>query len=311
MTSAPYFAELAENNLPAQCDWIVAADGKKLRRIIWGEAKRGHILLLPGRSEYIEKYGRVARKLADRGYAIVSIDWRGQGLSDRVNGRRDIGHVDDFAEYQTDLAALLADPAVSSLPGPRLLFAHSMGGCIGLRALIEGLDVKAAVFSAPLWGISVHRYLRPIGETLARAGTKIGQGLLRMPGTKAEAYVISDPFSENVLTTDLDHWQWLQRQITAQPDLTVGGPTLRWIDAAREEFERFETADLPKIPILTFLGGDEAVVDPEAVRNQMKRLENGQLVEIAGARHEIWMDRKELQDQAWAATDAFLSALKL
>jgi lysophospholipase len=282
-----------------------------LRRVIWGKAERGHVLLLPGRTEYIEKYGRMARDLAARGYAIVCIDWRGQGLSDHVGGRRDIGHVDDFAEYQADLAALLADPAVAALPGPRLLFAHSMGGCIALRALLDGLDVAAAVFSGPMWGIAVNRYLRPIGETLARAGSKIGQGQMRMPGTKAEAYVISDPFAENVLTTDLGYWQWMQNHAVAQPDLALGGPTLRWIDAAREEFTRFDTAEMPKTHILTILGGDEAVVDPEAIRRHMKRCKNGQLLEVEGARHEIWMERTELQDQAWAVTDDFLSALKL
>ena len=36
---------------------------------------------------------------------------------------------------------------------PLHLLAHSMGGCIGLRAVIEGMPVAACVFTGPMWGI--------------------------------------------------------------------------------------------------------------------------------------------------------------
>ena len=40
----------------------------------------------------------------------------------------------------------------------------------------------------------------------------------------------------------------------------------------------------------------------------MARFEKGTLVEIPGARHEIWMEQPELQRQGWDAIDAFLNA---
>ncbi|MGR3721776.1 alpha/beta hydrolase [Abyssibius alkaniclasticus] len=308
MQPAPYFADLADNSLPVDAAWLTAGDGTRLRRAIWGKAVRGHVLLLPGRTEYIEKYGRVARDLAARGFATVCIDWRGQGLSDHLDGRRDIGHVEDFAEYQDDFQTLLADPAIAALPGPRLMFAHSMGGCIGLRALLNGFKPDAAVFSGPMWGIAINRYVKPIGEVIARAGSKLGKGALRMPGTKAETYVLSDPFEDNLLTGDAEYWAWIKSHTKARPELGLGGPTLRWLDAAREEFARFDAAQMPQTPLLTLLGGDENVVDASAVRRQMARFEKGTLVEIPGARHEIWMEQPELQRQGWDAIDAFLNA---
>ncbi|MEX0969875.1 MAG: alpha/beta hydrolase [Paracoccaceae bacterium] len=308
MEPAPYFADLADNTLPVEAAWLTASDGTCLRRAIWGKAERGHVILLPGRTEYIEKYGRVARELAARGFATVCIDWRGQGLSDHLDGRRDIGHVEDFAEYQDDFQTLLADPAVAALPGPRLLFAHSMGGCIGLRALLDGFAPDAAVFSGPMWGIAVNRYVKPIGEAIARAGSKLGKGAMRMPGTKAETYVLSDPFEGNLLTGDAAYWAWMQSHALARPELGLGGPSLRWIDAASEEFVRFESADMPDTPLLTLLGGDENVVDAAAVRQHMARFTNGTLLEIPDARHEIWMEQPALQQKAWDAIDAFLKA---
>ena len=52
---------------------------------------RGTVLLLNGRKEYLEKYHETICDLNDRGFAVVSFDWRGQGLSDRLLPDRNKG----------------------------------------------------------------------------------------------------------------------------------------------------------------------------------------------------------------------------
>ena len=48
------------------------------------ERPRGTVVLLTGRGEFIEKYAtEVVGELLERGFAVVALDWRGQGLSDR------------------------------------------------------------------------------------------------------------------------------------------------------------------------------------------------------------------------------------
>ena len=65
--------------------WLTAADGVRLRVGLWSHpGAQGTVLLLPGRTEYVEKYGRAAADLRSRGYATLAIDWRGQGLADRA-----------------------------------------------------------------------------------------------------------------------------------------------------------------------------------------------------------------------------------
>ena len=64
-------------------------------------------MIFPGRTEFAEKYGRVARELVARGLSVLVIDWRGQGLSDRHPGNAMLGHIEDFRTYQLDVAALL------------------------------------------------------------------------------------------------------------------------------------------------------------------------------------------------------------
>ena len=112
--------------------WLQASDGVQIRVGVWPcSGAKGTVFLMPGRTEYIEKYGRAATDLAQRGYATVSIDWRGQGLADRPLDAQLTGHVDDFGEYQLDMDAVLTCARAEGLPEPWFMLAHSMGGCIG------------------------------------------------------------------------------------------------------------------------------------------------------------------------------------
>ena len=53
-------------------------DGVRLRAGLWHrEAEAGTVLLFPGRTEYVEKYGRAARHFAARGLATMA--WTGAG----------------------------------------------------------------------------------------------------------------------------------------------------------------------------------------------------------------------------------------
>src|SRR6201986_4234150 len=69
-------------------------------------AERGVCVLLNGQTEFIEKYFEVIDELRGRGFAVATMDWRGQGGSSRAlsdDSRK--GYVGDFAEYDSDLAA--------------------------------------------------------------------------------------------------------------------------------------------------------------------------------------------------------------
>ncbi|MEO1918563.1 MAG: alpha/beta hydrolase, partial [Paracoccaceae bacterium] len=164
--------------------FVTATDGTQIRVAFWKGGGRGTVLLFPGRTEYIEKYGRVISRLLERNLNVVVIDWRGQGLSDRPDNRLDRGYVANFIDYQQDIAAALAAPEIAALKGPRLLLSHSMGGCIGLRAMVDGLDIKAAIFSSPMWG-----FTEPLATVLlVKTLDFIGLGKSLVPGMKPGFY---------------------------------------------------------------------------------------------------------------------------
>ncbi len=101
MENAPYFAPIAEGPADAETFWLTCEDGC-VSALGCGTATRPQApsCCSPGRTEYIEKYGRTARELAARGLATLSIDWRGQGIADRLADDPATGHVHWFSDYQ-------------------------------------------------------------------------------------------------------------------------------------------------------------------------------------------------------------------
>ena len=56
-------------------------DGVTLRfaRLAPPPGRKGTVVVLQGRAEYIEKYFETVRDLRARGFAVATFDWRGQG----------------------------------------------------------------------------------------------------------------------------------------------------------------------------------------------------------------------------------------
>jgi len=288
--AAPFYADVADAPDGGVCRWLTAADGVRLRACFWRTGARGTVLLFSGRTEYAEKYGPAARELAARGFAMATIDWRGQGLSARLSGDAALGHVEHFTDYQTDVAALLALVRAEGLPEPYYLIAHSMGGQIGLRALIDGLAVRAAVFSAPMWGIRVHPALRPLAWALGSLGSAMGQGQHYAPGTSATSYVLEAGFAGNVLTRDADMYAFMCRQVSHHPDLVLGGPSLQWLYAALRDCLALSHAPSPDLPCLTMFGAREKVVDSDRIRHRMAHWPGAALEVVPDAEHELMME---------------------
>ena len=188
---APYFADLADGPADAAAYWLTTSDGVRIRVGSWNHGSgTGTVLLFPGRSEYVEKYGRAATDLAARGFATVTVDWRGQGLADRLSPNAALGHVDRFGDYQADVDALTDHVRWLGLPEPFYLLGHSMGGCIGLRALHAGLPVAAAAFTAPMWGIQMAPAIRPAAWTLSAVARPLRFGHVFAPGQVPAPYVM-------------------------------------------------------------------------------------------------------------------------
>ncbi|PZQ96818.1 MAG: alpha/beta hydrolase [Cereibacter sphaeroides] len=296
--TAPLYDDVANGPMGGFALWLRTTDGVRIRIAIWPEGEKGTVLILPGRTESVEKYGRVAADLHDRGYASVSVDWRGQGLADRPARSAMTGHVARFTDYQIDLSAVMTALPSLSLPQPVYLLSHSMGGAIALRALMEGLSVRAAVFTAPMWGIRMTPSLRPVAWALSTAARAARMGFTLAPGTDLTCYVAVAPFEGNVLTTDPETFAWMKNQLQRHPELGLGGPSLNWLHQALLECRRLRTKPSPKVPALTFLGAQEKVVDVAPIFERMRHWPGGELDVVEGAEHEVLMEKPALRTPA-------------
>lgn len=306
--AAPLYADVAQGPDGGYALWLAASDGVQLRLGIWPDGDRGTVLILPGRTEYIEKYGRAADDLRRRGYATAVLDFRGQGLAARPHPDRMVGHVDDFDEYQRDVAAMIAAVQSLDLPQPLYLICHSMGACIGLRALMRGIPVKAVAFSGPMWGINLAPWIRPFAGAVGALVGPFRQSYRYAPGTNGQAYLLTAPALGNVLTTDHQMWDYMRHQVATHPDLALGGPSLGWVNAALQECGALSNLPAPDLPCITALGTAEKVVATLPIHLRMAGWPNGRLDHYAGAEHEVMMEtpshRARFFDSAAALFDA-------
>lgn len=307
ISEAPFHAALADGPPGAVSVWLKAG-AARIRVTWWRAGEKGTVVLLPGRTECVEKYGRAAADLVARGFSVITIDWRGQGLADRVLPDRMTGHVRSFSEYQEDLDAMLAEATRAGLPQPWFMIAHSMGGCIGLRALMRGLPFRAAVFSAPMWGIAMAAWLRPVASVVGALAGPLGIAHRYAPTTGGEAYLVAQPFQGNVLTTDPEMWDYMRRQVVEVPDLALGGPSIAWLQAALRECAALSAMPAPPVPVVCGLGTAEKVVDVPPIHLRMAGWASGQLDLYPGAEHEIMMEgpaaRARFFDRAAALFEA-------
>src|SRR6202158_5298199 len=119
---------------------IKTPDGVSLRYARWDPppGRKGTVVVLQGRAEYIEKYFETVRDLRARGFAVATLDWRGQGGSHRALRNRRKGYVRRLSQYQTDLETFVHEVVLPDCPPPVFALAHSMGATILLRAAHAG-----------------------------------------------------------------------------------------------------------------------------------------------------------------------------
>lgn len=297
---------------------LMTPDKRHLRAGIWelpqGTPKRAICVVLNGHTEFLEKYDEVADELRARAFDVVSLDWRGQGASERRGCGNRAGHVGNFEEYDSDLAALLlqaVEPIQRTLkaPLPVIALAHSMGAHVLLRFLHEHhRRFLCAVAVAPMLEVRTGKF----SPAMTRLITAILN--LRKPSTRfvfgvEERDPLELKFEDNAVTSDRARFERAQAALKAQPFLRIYGPTFGWLGAAFGSMGRLKRkrfAEEITTPLLVFGAGRDRVVHVEAVRDFVKNLPNARYVEIEDAEHEILMENDSIRARFWAEFDAFV-----
>jgi len=295
---------------------LKAPDGVSLRFARWlpPAGRRGTVCIVQGRAEWIEKYYETVRDLRARGFAVAALDWRGQGLSDRALGDRHKSYVRDFAEYDSDLETFMREIVLPDCPPPLFAIGHSTGAAVLIRAAHRGHRwFDRMVLTSPLIKLGGVDYAMGFGPLIVRALRMAGFGAMYVPKTDT-GIVESRPFLGNILTSDPVRYARNAAIIEAEPALSVGAPTVAWLDSAFRAMRAMRERSYPariRQPILIVAAGNDAVVSSAAIEDFASMLRAGSHLVIVGAQHEILMEQDRFRSQFWAAFDAFVPGTPL
>lgn len=298
-------------HLEFKAEYLQTQDGTKLRMGAFPvDMPKAALILLTGRTEFIEKYARVIEAWQARGFSVFTKDWRNQGLSDRPLDDPHKHHVVDFGVMLADLDHFL-DAIRPRLRGlPVFLFGHSMGGHMVLRHLAERQgDVAGAVVCAPMVDI---RYGMPawVARALATAGTTLGLGEAYAPGQGPAKSGKEREKVAQALTSDQDALREEWAFLDDNPDHDLGGITFAWLKAAMASIQTLQSpgyVEHIQTPVLCTQAGADIIVDNDAMTALAARIPPAHLVRVENAQHELWREAEPMRDQFWNAIDAFLA----
>ena len=274
-------------------------------------ARKGVCVLLNGQTEFIEKYFEVIDELRGRGFAVATMDWRGQGGSSRLladDHRKSF--IGDFGEYDQDLETLLNWIVTPMLqPGEKpVALAHSMGAHNLLRALVRAPGrFRWVVLNAPMIAISLRGQREFVVKLVTAFEIWRGNRSGCVWGMEArDPHNVS--FATQMVTSDPQRFERAQMFLRENPDLRLAGATWGWLAAALASMKwlRGEAAKITTPLLIVGAGEDRICLTPEA-KAFAAATPNGEYVEVVGAGHEILMEKNAIRARFWDAFDAFAS----
>ncbi|ADP69625.1 Lysophospholipase [Rhodomicrobium vannielii ATCC 17100] len=305
---------ITRNPVPggAICGTFASRDGLQIRYARWdttAERRIGTVCLFHGRTEFIEKYFETIGDLRRRGFAVATMDWRGQGGSSRMLKNRSKGHAENFAQFDDDVRRFMSSIVLPDCPPPYYCLAHSMGGHLVLRlAQTKVCWWDRIVLTAPMIDFAQTEKRKGLIGLGAEVLTLLGFGDSFIPGGKAQLWERA-PFDGNPLTSDRLRYERAQDVLRASPGLGIGAPTIGWVQAACASVATLASTafmESIRVPTLIVAASNDQIVSNTAMERFASHVKNCRLIVVSGARHEILMERDQLRDQFWAAFDAYV-----
>jgi lysophospholipase len=267
-------------------------------------------VLLNGQTEFIEKYFEVIDELRQRGFAVATMDWRGQGGSARALSNPLKVHVTDFSEYDDDLQSLLRIVVEPLAKRPPIGLAHSMGGHNLLRCLHARPETLAcAILCAPMIAVSTRGQpswlARAVTASMARASSSdFVWGMAKRDPLKLA-------FADQIVTTDPARFRRTTELLAKNPAMRLAGPTWGWLEAAfrsMRQMRAYRYAGAITTPALILGAGHDRICISRAAQAFANRMPDGRYTEIERAEHEILMEVDPIRERFWREFDEFVNA---
>ena len=263
----------------------------------------GRVLILPGFTEFCEKYSQFIAFLTAAGFDCLVIDWPGQGASGHLGVHPLLVHIDDYAQYHHAVTALVDEAGFSGKPFS--VIGHSMGGHLALHChQLFGYEIEQIILlspmivpkSPPLWFV----------VAASRLLSWIGMKKHSIPGIALTETHIARRFRiDNMLTSDPDGYDKQYRIFEKKAYLRRFRPTVGWVAATfrscmatslNPEWMRSIT-----VPVNGFVAADEQVVNLAKSVEMLGYLSAGNIHLIEHARHELLNERDPIKTRIYHA----------
>lgn len=300
-----------ENPLPpgAEAVTLVTRDKVRLRAMkAVPESPRGTFVIFGGRGDFIERYFETASELLERGFAVVALDMRGQGGSQRPRHQPYRDRTRSFSGFDEDVRTVMEQLVLPGCPAPYYALGHSTGAHVLLRVLRSRRWFDRAILVSPLVEILYGPWPKPVAWLLLNTMWFTGLAHFFLPGVHHRPMGRAD-FPGNPLTSDRRRWERDSETLEQAPQLGLGGPTFGWLGAARQSIATIRRLRRKlTAPVLIVAAGADRVVGNEGIRRLARRVPGVALTFIPDARHEILGETDAIRRQFLAALDSFVPA---
>lgn len=300
----------ADNPVPENhfAGFLEGRGGVRIRYAVFrsaGREAKGTVVLLQGRSECIEKYFETINDLTARGLWVATFDWRGQAGSDRLIADNRAGHIARFSDYEADLSLFLEEIVLPDARLPFFIVAHSTGALVALSQAPELENrIERMVLAAPFVALG--------GQSMSQRKITIIARLASLTGLGKHTFRKGDPsldFTRNVVSSDARRFARNAAIYAEHPELSIGWPSARWLNETLAAMARVTHQDhltRIRIPTLLLCPTADVLVPRRAIGDLARIFRAARLIEIDGARHELFQEADRYRAQALAAIDAFI-----
>ena len=298
------FRDVAENTIEP---WVekdftkgkfISYDGTKLAYYYnINPDEKASIVMCHGMGEFFPKYYEMAYYFYNMGYSVFFIEHRGFGFSDRAVEQLDHIYVKSYSEYVDDFREYM-DKIVTKESNTKnyILFAHSMGGCIGTLFLEEYPEYfKAAILNSPMHKMNLGQFKPWQVKIICGLATTFGKGNDVVPGQREFDGVNVWEKSSSISKARYDY-QFDKR--LAVPEYTTYAGTHAWTRASLKAANKcLANAGKIKIPVLLCEAGLDTLVDNDGHTSFVAATDNTTLRAFPESKHEIFNATPEIREE--------------
>ena len=275
---------------------LTTADGKQLFVVCYrARQPRGSVVILHGFGETAEKYHELCYYFLQCGYNVLVYDQRGHGRSTRL-AAQGVVHNPEFEKYVEDLAFVL-EAEQESLPAPRYLFSHSMGGAVAALYLERGGSFfKKAVLSSPMIYMHHKRVPRKAGELLCHIGCRLRPAADRFFAVSAAPTPENESFERSAASSQA-RFEYYRTVKSQSPLLYASKASNGWMLEAMRCPRRILKKGAPErvqTPLRVYAAEWETLVDRRPQQKFAKRVQTGRFFLVKGCKHEIYFATDEV-----------------